>query len=122
MLSGSGSSVTLSGNITVNITPVVTGPAGFGIGAYKLIDDSTTGGTFNNTATFKINGSTNFNYNIVASGGQLDPTVGGGTVPTGDLYLQVLAGNPAFTWVGNASGAWDTTTPNWNPPLRRECL
>ena len=113
MLTNSGSSLTLSGNITVNVTPVVLGPSGFGIGAYKLIDESTTGGSFNNTATFKVNGSTNFKYSIIANGGQLDSTVGGGTVPLGDLYLQVLAGNPAFTWVGNTNGTWDTSTPNW---------
>ena len=98
-----------SGPITLNVTAL----PGLAKGAYKLFDSSANPSGFSNTATFAINGTTNFNYAVVSSGANFDAAVGGGTVPLGDIYLEVLPGNPALTWVGNTNGNWNTTTPNW---------
>ena len=101
--------LSIGGNITLNVTAL----PGFAKGAYKLFDASANVAGFNNTATFAVNGTTNFNYTVVSSGASFDNAVGGGTVPLGDIYLEVLPGNPAFTWVGNTNGNWNTATPNW---------
>ncbi len=107
---GSTGNLNLSGALTLNITSLT----GFGIGIYRLLAVSGTG-TYANTASFTINGSNLFNYGIVSAGGALDPSVGGGLVPAGNLYLQVLQGNPALFWTGAINNAWNVgTTANWS--------
>ena len=72
-------------------------------------------GTFTDNATFTINGKPNFNYLVLKPGAAIDPSAGGGTVPVGELALEVLQGNPSLTWIGNLSNAWDiNTTANWS--------
>ncbi len=107
---GSGTITLQSGVDTLNITALT----GFGIGLYPLIVGA---GTFNDAATFSINGSSNFNYKVLAPGSTIDAGGGGGTVPANALYLEVTAGNPTLFWTGKASGNpngnWDLSTPNW---------
>ena len=44
----------------------------------------------------------------------IDAGLGGGTVPAGQLWLEVLQGNPNLTWIGGISNVWDiNTTANW---------
>ena len=119
LLPGATSVLTIGGTVTLNISAI---SSGFGVGAYKLIDASANSARFANTATFTINGATNFTYTIVSSGGALDPAVGGGTVPLGDLYLQVLQGSPTFTWTGNTNANWDAVSANWTSAGAREHL
>ena len=110
VLQTSGFTASLNGSITLNVSSV---SPSFGIGAYDLIDCSASAGTFLNTATFSVNGSTNFNYVVVSGGGSLDASVGGGVVPSGDVYLEVLKGNPTYAWAGSHSSAWNTSIGNW---------
>jgi autotransporter-associated beta strand protein len=108
-LVGTGNLLMNAGADILNITPL----AGFGIGTYNLITVSGSG-TFTDNATFTINGSTLFNYAVLKPNDAIDPTAGGGTVPLGQLRLQVTAGNPNFFWTGAVNGAWDVnTTANW---------
>ncbi len=97
----------------LNINP----QTGFGIGIYNLLTLQSAG-TFTDNATFSINGSTLFNYFVLKPGDVIDDTLGGGSVPDGQLALEVLAGNPNFFWTGAVSGVangnWNVnTTANW---------
>ncbi len=110
--------LSLGGVITINITQLAN--TNFGIGSYVLLDNSANGGAgFNlaSGATFQFNGASNFNYAIVSNGGSLDASVGGGTVPLGDVYLEVLKGSPAYSWVGAvgaiSNGSWNLAASNW---------
>jgi fibronectin-binding autotransporter adhesin len=98
-LTGTGSLSLAAGTDTLNITPL----SGFGIGTYNLITVSGTG-TFTDSATFTINGSTTFNYSVAPSGK--------------NLVLNVTAGNPFYYWSGAVSGtpngSWDLSTANWS--------
>ena len=111
VLGGTNPNLSLNGTITLNVNPVSTG---FGIGAYKLFDNSINSGGLTNTGTFAVHGSSIFNYQILSGGSALDASVGGGTVPLGDIYLEVLTGNPNLVWTGSVDGNWNTTTPNWS--------
>ena len=109
-LTGTGNLSLAAGTDILNITQL----PGFGIGLYPLITVTGTG-TFTDNATFTINGKPNFNYLVLKPGAPIDPTAGGGTVPVGELALEVLQGNPSLTWIGNLSNAWDiNTTANWS--------
>lgn len=86
---------------------------GFGLGTYPLITLTGTG-TFTDAATFTVNGKANFNYAVLKPGDAIDASLGGGTVPANNLWLEVLQGNPQLTWIGNLSNVWDiNTTANW---------
>jgi fibronectin-binding autotransporter adhesin len=111
--------VTGTGNLTLsngidllNISQL----SGFNIGTYPLIT-VTGSGTFTDNAIFAINGKTNFNYLVLQPGASIDPTANGGvagTVPAGQLWLEVLQGNPNLTWLGSVDGNWDVNqTTNW---------
>lgn len=115
---GNGDRITLAGTGSLNLQAGadilnVTQLPGFGIGTYPLIVVAGSG-SFTDNATFTVNGRTNFNYFVLKPGDAIDATAGGGTVPVGQLYLEVLQGNPNLTWIGNLSGNWDTTTANWS--------
>jgi autotransporter-associated beta strand protein len=98
-----------AGNVTLNVTPLT----GFGVGTYDIINWSASSGTFTNSATFNVNGSSNFNYQVVNAGGALSASVGGGNVPAKEIYLEVLPGNPNFFWTQATNGNWNLATPNW---------
>jgi fibronectin-binding autotransporter adhesin len=108
-LIGTGAMLMNAGVDILNITPL----SGFGVGTYNLITMSGSG-AFTDNATFTINGSTLFNYSVLKPGDPIDAAAGGGTVPAGQLRLQVLTGNPSFFWAGAVNGTWDVnTTANW---------
>ena len=111
-VAGLGNLTLASGIDLLNITQIPN--SGFGIGTYPLIT-VTGSGTFTDNATFAINGKTNFNYVVLQPGAAIDPSAGGGTVPSGQLWLEVLQGNPNITWIGGVNGNWDVNqTDNWS--------
>ncbi len=108
-VTGAGNLLMNAGTDILNITAL----PGFGVGTYSLITVSGFG-SFTDNATFTINGSTLFNYSVLKPGDAIAAAAGGGTVPSKQLWLQVLAGNPSFFWTGAVNGAWDVnTTSNW---------
>jgi autotransporter-associated beta strand protein len=108
IVGGAGNLTLASGTDTLNVIDA----GSLGIGTYNLLSVTGTG-TFTDNAAFSINGSTKFNYFVLAPGATIDPTAGGGTVPASTLMLEVLQGNPNLIWTGATNGAWDTSTPNW---------
>lgn len=98
-VSGPGKTLTLSGSDILNINDI----AGFGLGSYTLLQ-TLNGAVLNDTASFIIRGSTDFNYAISATNGA-----------GGSIVLTVLQGNPASIWTGAASNVWNTSpsTINW---------
>ena len=109
-ITGSGNFSLSGGSDVLNINQI---NGSFGVGTYALIT-VTGGGTFEDNAAFTINGSTLFNYSILDPGDMIDSLAGGGVVPTGQLWLEVLPGNPNFFWTGAQNGIWNVNlTPNW---------
>lgn len=110
-VTGTGNVSLAAGADILNVTQLAA--SGFGLGTYPLITVAGSG-TLTDAATFTVNGKPNFNYAVLKPGDAIDPSLGGGNVPVGQLWLEVLQGNPNLTWIGNVNNLWDVgTTANW---------